>query len=364
MQHIMDNSPKKTILRVESIDYLRGLAALSILAYHMHLFTFGEVDSSSMLGKLKIYGVSIFYILSGITLYIVYANRLYLNKSDLIGFYIKRFFRLVPLLWLATILTLIFQYNPEIMTLKKIVLNVTIIPGAIRPEGFIASGAWSIGNEIFFYLFFPFIIYLGRINKAFIYMSLLLSFVALYYFAFYILDPNVALGAQWSNYVNPLGQIFYFFTGIALGSIGGLVPRKNIITGILILVFSALFYTYQVFGEPVQLVTGLNKMILSFYITVICFLFYKFDFESFNEYLKDVLQFFGNISYSLYLLHPITYGIVGSLLGFFAIKSSIALITLTVVFSILFAWLSYVYFEKFFIKLGKKYHDKAILKFK
>ncbi len=356
----MSNNQKRPVLRVESIDYLRGLAALSILAYHMHLFTYGEVDSSSILGKLKIYGVSIFYILSGITLYIVYANRLYFRKADLTGFYIKRFFRLVPLLWLATILTIIFQFDPEIMTLKKIVLNVTIVPGAIRPAGFIASGAWSIGNEIFFYLFFPFIIFLGRINKLFIYIFLVISLGILGYFAFYILDPNVPLGAQWASYVNPLGQIFYFISGITLGAVGGYIAKNNKLTVLLLVVFLFLFYNYQVHGEPAHLVTGLARLTLSLYTIVICFLFYKTDFDKLNGNIKKALQFLGNISYSLYLLHPIVYGVVKSLMNFFSLKSDLILMGSTVTASIIFAYLIYVYFEKYFIKLGKKYHDLVV----
>ncbi|RYF99119.1 MAG: DUF1624 domain-containing protein, partial [Chitinophagaceae bacterium] len=100
----MQTKPKLSTARVESIDYFRGLVALSIVAYHMHLFTYGDLDAATLLGKFNTYRVSFFYILSGITLYIVYSKRLELNKYSLSSFFIRRFFRLVPLLWLATIL--------------------------------------------------------------------------------------------------------------------------------------------------------------------------------------------------------------------------------------------------------------------
>ncbi|HEX6179628.1 MAG TPA: hypothetical protein VFZ47_00205, partial [Chitinophagaceae bacterium] len=53
--------------RLHSLDYLRGLAAFGIMAYHFMMWTMGEMDSSRKMGRVGIYGVSIFYVLSGLT---------------------------------------------------------------------------------------------------------------------------------------------------------------------------------------------------------------------------------------------------------------------------------------------------------
>ncbi|SKB72499.1 hypothetical protein [Dyadobacter psychrophilus] len=45
----------KLLLRIHSLDYLRGLAALGIMFYHMHLLNFGKTDASSPLAVIKIY---------------------------------------------------------------------------------------------------------------------------------------------------------------------------------------------------------------------------------------------------------------------------------------------------------------------
>jgi len=144
--------------RVDSLDYLRGLAAFGIMTYHMYLYNFGEVDSSSVLAKIKIFGVAIFYILSGLTLYIVNINRLFFTRTDLTDFYVKRFFRIIPLLWLVTLLTIAIEYRFD-LPLTKALLNFSVVPGIIRPGFFLANGAWSIGNELFFYLLFPFLVW-------------------------------------------------------------------------------------------------------------------------------------------------------------------------------------------------------------
>lgn len=67
--------------RVESLDYLRGLMALSVVIYHYiswSMSTGSSVDvigSQFILGKLGIYAVSIFYILSGVSLAYIYEGK-------------------------------------------------------------------------------------------------------------------------------------------------------------------------------------------------------------------------------------------------------------------------------------------------
>jgi len=58
--------------RLFSNDYLSGMAAFGITIYHFNLWTFGEQTTDTFIERVGIYGVSIFYILSGLTLYCVY----------------------------------------------------------------------------------------------------------------------------------------------------------------------------------------------------------------------------------------------------------------------------------------------------
>ncbi len=82
--------------RIESLDYLRGIMALSVMLFHYYSWAFGSLDASSLLSKLGIYAVSIFYILSGLSLSIVYVNRS-ANKFNCYEFLLKRIFRILPL---------------------------------------------------------------------------------------------------------------------------------------------------------------------------------------------------------------------------------------------------------------------------
>jgi peptidoglycan/LPS O-acetylase OafA/YrhL len=50
--------------RIEALDWLRGLMAVSIMLYHLTIWYIVALDSSSVLGRLGIYGVSVFFVLS------------------------------------------------------------------------------------------------------------------------------------------------------------------------------------------------------------------------------------------------------------------------------------------------------------
>jgi exopolysaccharide production protein ExoZ len=348
-----------TINRIDSLDYLRGLAAFSIMIYHMHLFTFGELDSSEFLAKVKIYSVSIFYVLSGLTLYLVSVKRFKFEKRILAEFYVKRFFRIVPLLWMATALTMLVAYEPSFTGLKKLVANITIIPGALKPETFIANGAWSIGDEIFFYILFPFLMLMAKANKWYFYAFTAASFAVLVYFSFKLLNPAVPLGQQWATYVNPLGQVFYFATGISLGIMERDMKKFGWWAVAGIIVIAGLIIYYPVTGEPVHLVTGYTRIVLSVLVASLCFLFYKCDFSFLPGFVQTILRTLGEVSYSIYLLHPIIYATLGLIGAAFFKANPYWHVGLTIALTLILGYLSYTVFEKYFINQGKKVSAKV-----
>jgi len=94
--------------RIESLDYLRGIMALSVMIYHLTSWNLYHPDASTLLGRLGVYAVSIFYILSGLSIAIAYSHFIIDIKSS-IAFYIRRIFRIWPLLWVC-IIAVVFLY--------------------------------------------------------------------------------------------------------------------------------------------------------------------------------------------------------------------------------------------------------------
>ncbi|WP_447505644.1 acyltransferase family protein [Acinetobacter pittii] len=86
--------------RFESLDWLRGMMAFSIMIYHLISWEVFHPQSGNILGNFGIYGVSIFFVLSGLSMGIVYNNYIK-NFHTSIVFFIRRLFRLLPLLWIA-----------------------------------------------------------------------------------------------------------------------------------------------------------------------------------------------------------------------------------------------------------------------
>ncbi len=77
--------------RLYNLDYLRGLSAFAIMIYHYLSWTYNKYSSDDFLGRLGIYGVSIFYVLSGLTLYYVYHKKMVPSISDTRAFFKKGF---------------------------------------------------------------------------------------------------------------------------------------------------------------------------------------------------------------------------------------------------------------------------------
>ena len=350
-------TPLDTSNRLHNLDYLRGLAAFGIMIYHYLSWTLGKFPSETFLGRVGIYGVSIFYVLSGLTLFYVYHHKMLPSKSDLLAFAKKRFFRIFPLLWLATITAILL--SRKFPDAAKLFLNLSGLFGLLKWDAYISTGAWSIGNELVFYIFFPVFIFLSRKNKiALTILSLILLGLYLY-FAFQLLDPARSLGEadQWRNYVNPLNQVFLFLGGFSIGLI---FKHRNIpvVLNLLILITGlALFIFYPVQGDTIQLVTGINRIVFTVCCFLVCISFYKLRVD-FPSVINTPLKLLGEASYSVYLLHPLVYSVVGKVVTLagkhaFPISDGIK-ISISIIITLITSYVVYEYFEKYFMRLGRE----------
>ena len=343
--------------RLHGLDYLRGLSALGIMTYHYSTWTWGKLAPDSFLGRVGIYGVAIFYVLSGITLSYIYASNLTLSKTDLLDFYRKRFFRIFPLLWLATIISILLsKHAPNILDLA---LNLTGLFGLFKWDAYFATGAWSIGNELSFYLVFPLLVFLIKRNNSGTLVAVGVPILLFLYFAFYSLQAGKPLADQWHTYTNPLNHLALFAGGVVLGRFINPASQQahhSLLASILGL---CLFILSPVVGGPSALVTGCTRVLLS--ISCVLFGYSFFRTARASVYLDKPLALLGQASYSLYLLHPIVYAVGKAV---FAILYKISNVNIFINKNILFAiqlsaslfisYFSYYYFERYFIRLGHR----------
>lgn len=339
--------------RLYNLDYLRGLAAFGIMIYHYLSWTLGKFSSDTFMGRLGIYGVSIFYVLSGLTLYYVYYDKMKPSKDDILSFFKKRIFRIFPLLWLVTIVSIILSRTMPDFT--DLFLNLSGLFGFIKWDKYFSAGVWSIGNELVFYIFLPFFILFIKKFKPLM-MLLAIAILGLYlYFAFVKLNPNLTLSEQWKDYVNPLNQVFLFLSGFLIGFFLHNIKIKNSIIISFLLFGIVLFTFYPTTGDTINIVTGINRLVFTSCCFIICICFYKLTFK-FPEFIHKPLTLLGEASYSVYLLHPIVWTLTGIASGVFRrhifyIPESVSLI-ISVVLTLIISYYVYQYFEKYFMKLG------------
>jgi exopolysaccharide production protein ExoZ len=140
--------------RVLGWDFLRGLCAVAVAAYHYLYFT--KLAELHTFGS---YGVFMFFVLSGASLAYTYAGRIEAGRFSFPEFLFVRFWRLAPLyvaMMLMVVPTMAIWYGDAWRLGYTLALNATFLMGLYQPASHaILAGGWSLGVEAMYYLVFP-----------------------------------------------------------------------------------------------------------------------------------------------------------------------------------------------------------------
>lgn len=149
--------------KLDFVSALRGFAALYVAAFHLRFATLPMVRVPDWLEPAVAYGrtgVTLFFVLSAFTLSLSMSSRQD-EQTPVRNFYIRRLFRIAPLFYLWTALTMLRDgviFQGAHYSLRDIAVNLFMVfnffPGH---ESGIAYASWSIGVEMLFYAVFPFI---------------------------------------------------------------------------------------------------------------------------------------------------------------------------------------------------------------
>ena len=341
-------------VRNEPLGWLRGLLAASITIYHLVGWEIAQQDASSVLGRLGAYGVSMFFILSGLSIALVY-HRFMADRSSALRFFVRRIFRIWPLMWIVVIIAAVthaVQGDP--VSWKLVAINLTTLFGFIRPTSYINTGAWAIGNEMVYYALTPFVIAVynrGRrlgnvLTGATVLIGLLFSHV--------LLDAQVPIAEQWGTYVNPFNNLFLYCAGIALYyNADHLEPSRATCLAVLA-VGVAVFIWHPVAGNFIQILTGWNRIVFCAASIAIVFGFYKHR-GGLARIVALPLTQLGLAAYGVYLLHPVVWQACSQLFGLLHLESTpAAMIGATIAGTLVIAWVSYHCYELPLIRWGKR----------
>jgi peptidoglycan/LPS O-acetylase OafA/YrhL len=201
-------------MRLISIQYLRGVAALLIVVYHsfVQLERFGlDRPAPQILSS----GVDIFFVISG---YIIWHTTSQNNVSQF-TFLRHRITRIVPLYWTITTLYLaVLLTEPEWMqggkySLYHVIASYLFVatPHPAHPLMMwpLVVAGWSLNSEMFFYLLFTLGLPLSPRMRFLALEAIIFALVGLHY----TLDPPI--NSIWGFYTSSIMLEFGF--GIALG---------------------------------------------------------------------------------------------------------------------------------------------------
>jgi exopolysaccharide production protein ExoZ len=136
-----------------SIQYLRGLAALTVLVSHTLQWPLAEMTQGLLRsGRL---GVEVFFVISGFIITHVAGD----GAFDRVNFLSRRAWRIVPLYWGATLaVTVLALALPSLFrtthpTMMGVAESLFFIPSESAKAPLLGVG-WTLDYEIFFYLVF------------------------------------------------------------------------------------------------------------------------------------------------------------------------------------------------------------------
>jgi exopolysaccharide production protein ExoZ len=283
--------------RVASYDLMRGVAILGVILAHASEYVStgnARVDLVESYGR---FGVQLFFYISALTMCMMWERRSD-ERHQIYNFYVRRFFRIAPLFWLA-----IPVYYTGSMTAGQISLTAVFLHG-FAPDTInaVVPGGWTIAVEMTFYAIFPLIITRVKNNPNF-YMALAL---AAYLANALIFSPLFSgfYGPTFANqpeamkdflYMNFFHQLPVFLAGCSIYFSGKKAPSRCVVA--LIAVWLAISATRCFLGFD----SSMEHMTL---LTLLMFpaVFYVCHC-AFNSRAAALLEQLGSNSYALYLSH-------------------------------------------------------------
>lgn len=132
-------NPRANRLRV--LDGWRGISILLVLVGHMLPLGPKWLELNSMVSAA---GLSIFFCLSGFLIVSIL-----LRNSNVLSFFVRRLFRILPLAWLVLLALLLVQQPASRAWYSNLLFYANLVPHTLLPHG---DHLWSLSVEMQFYL--------------------------------------------------------------------------------------------------------------------------------------------------------------------------------------------------------------------
>ncbi len=338
--------------QISNINTLRGFAALSVCMFHTagtgSLHSAGLLDKFSFLFQYGYLGVQVFFVISGFIIpYSMYKSNY--NIKTFHKFILKRYIRIAPTAWVSIAIMMAFYWlpvllfnkyisvtNPADFSLHNIPANLLFLAPFLQ-SNWIISILWTLNIEFQFYLFIGFFFPLLMGKKGVLYFIIVFfSLSGLFY--------KLIAGYNYNGEVVFATYIFYHAPLFCIGIVTFLYKIKKIS------VFEYIYGMLLFFVIGLFTMNHINEIIAGLLSAL---------FILFIHYSNPVSDFFGNISYSLYLNHLVFIVYIDAIFRqIFPRTNNILanLFLITVFYLIIFlgSWFFYNIVERYFHKLAQK----------
>lgn len=296
--------------RIDSLTSLRFFAALIVFLHHLQFMTFSGGETSR---KIFHYffeghaGVTFFFILSGFILSKAYEGRMD-STGARCDFMMNRIFRIYPvhLLMLPTCLAIFGGTTGQVianLTLTQSMFPDMTMPFSVNPV------AWSISNEMFFYVAFTLLVGMSTKHIA----GVLTGILSLSLYLALVADYTIP-SQQWMVYINPVGRLGDFMTGMLIARIATKAPAMTRGAASLLEVASVGVLAIFVVVATMPLTPILPTLKLDvYYLLPMALIVYVFSFG--RGVLSTALSarwlvFLGEASFSFYMVHYLVINLI------------------------------------------------------
>jgi peptidoglycan/LPS O-acetylase OafA/YrhL len=345
----------RSLPRLHGIDALRGLAASMIVVFHIvGINRMALPPALSFISSYFGLGVPLFFVISAFSLFYTYSERM-AGLTEVSAYLIRRFARIAPLFYAMLVVWIVTSHYKlhQTFSLAEIVANLTFVFNFIPAwQTSIVWAGWSIGVEFLFYALLPMLVSFVRDARAAVIVLL------------------VCLAVAWSFQSAPATPEFTFFTYgpfFAMGIIAWTLShrktevragKRNALCAVCAAVVPAILMVSP--GPFRTFLWALSYKRVEFYMWggVFMLLVYSQAVHPLSLISNRVTRFLGEISFSLYLLHPwliLMFAPVYSFLGRRVSPGLCFCISTIGTFAVLvpFAWVAYRVIEVPGISFGK-----------
>ena len=369
----MENINPKAQLKLFGLDHLRALAILLVLGFHYQL-QFPHPIWTGWFMKIGWTGVDLFFVLSGFLI----SSQLFAQIKKGTGislktFFIKRFFRILPIYFFIVGVYFLFPYFREKEALPPLWKFLTFTQNfglEIKHFGTF-SHAWSLCVEEHFYLLLPLILIFLTSKNLFAKSYWILIALPVFGIVFRIYLWNIYYPSNsvidsslpyWTEhiYYPTYNRLDGLLVGVAIAALYQFSPKLwdkilkfgNQIIILSIALLTVVFFSFADLGTYSTSIWGFPLISIAYGFLVLGAISPSSFLYNWNSKITTLIS---TLSYAIYLSHKGIIHIVQELFAKLGVdKNSNLMFLVCIVVCIIIAWLLNLTIEKPFMKMRDK----------